>query len=209
MKYSGKIAGFIKQRKIVRVCDFKGVQWIGDGAVLYPILGMRTLDDKELVHFLDLDPNDIEVRHTVKLSIDLSDDTIDETFINDRGQDVVFNGELCRTYYTERGALFFAGKYFAPVEKDKSLDLPTDVYLRVCEHNSKQFPYIVLKKGIYVFAAILPIDTWSRDAAVKNFWKLAEQTKLARMNFAFYDPLDEENSRDEDEDDEGEDEVEE
>lgn len=202
MKYSGKIAGFIKQRKFVRVCDFDGMQWIGDGAALYPIFGMRALDDKELVHFLDLDPDDIEVRHTVELPIDLSTDTIDETFINDRGRDVVLCGELCRTYYTERGALFFASRYFAPVEKDKTIDVSTDAYLRVSERNGKQFPYIVLKKGIYVFAAICPMDTWSNDTAMKDFRKLADQTKLARLNFAFFDLFDEECSGDENDDEE-------
>lgn len=199
MKYSG-IANFIKKRKSVRVAEFDDVQWIGDGAVFYPIFGMRALNDEELIHFLDLDPSDITVDHLLNPPIDFTAETMGEIFINDRGSNVVIGGEMCRTYYTEQGALFFAEKYFKPVESDKSVDVSTDVYMRVSERNGKQFPYIVLKKGIYIFAVICPIDTWSNDTALKNFRKLAEQVKLARLNFAFFDQFNEECSGDEDDD---------
>ena len=88
MKYSGTIASIIKKRKFVKAYEFDGMQWIGDGAVLYPVFGMRSLSDKELVHFLDLDPSEIEVQHIKELALDLSSVNDFEELITDRGPDV-------------------------------------------------------------------------------------------------------------------------
>lgn len=146
MKYSGAIANLIKKRKFLKVYEFDGMQWIGDGAVLYPVFGMRGLSDKELVHFLDLDPSEIEVQHIKELALDLSANDDFECLITDRGPDVFQGIAWCRTYYTEQGAIFLNSRYFTPVERDKSFDMPVDVYLRTADRDNKKFPYVVLKK---------------------------------------------------------------
>lgn len=185
MKYSGTIANIIKKRKFVKAYEFDGMQWIGDGAVLYPVFGMRSLSDKELVHFLDLDPSEIEVQHIKELALDLSSVNDFEELITDRGPDVFLGATWCRTYYTAQGALFIGSRYFAPVEKDKSVDLPVDVYLRTTDREGKKFPYVVLKKGMYVYAVICPMDTWTQTEAISQYRKLTEMIKLSRLNFAY------------------------
>ena len=204
MKYSGAIANLIKKRKSLKVYEFDGMQWIGDGAVLYPVFGMRGLSDKELVHFLDLDPSEIEVQHIKELALDLSANDDFECLITDRGPDVFQGIAWCRTYYTEQGAIFLNSRYFTPVERDKSVDMPVDVYLRTADRDNKKFPYVVLKKGLYIYAVICPIDTWTQPEAFQQYQKLTAQIKLARLNYAYMCPDVLEGVGDEEDDDEDE-----
>ena len=113
-----KIAGFVKKKKQLVIWERGGVQWITDGNAAYPVFGMPHMTDTEMLTFLGLsDIADQIAVHSGAMpdSIDTSELIPDDCLIEKSGPNIMLYGDVCRTYYTEKGAIVAANKYFSVV----------------------------------------------------------------------------------------------
>lgn len=154
-----KVSALCKAEKTVQLVDAHRTeeQWVGDGAALYPLRGLPTMSEGNILRMFDISPNDSEkyqVRRVddIDLPIDLSD-------IPDNGETKLPNPDICITYAgkdvmpldASGKVLWIDPKYIDPVRKSGDLEL----YERV---DANGIPYIAVKAGMMLEAIIYPLS---------------------------------------------------
>lgn len=181
MKYS-KIAAFIKKSKHLAIHNRKGSeQWISDGCASYPVLGMPQMTPKELLTFLSFQENDnINVTEWIAEDMNFADTDPREQLIERFGPTLLINDEECATFYTSIGALLVNAAYLVPVYSHYG-EGELSYYLRCSGEN----PYIAVKKGLYMIAAIMPVRTWGiGDLTLAKYEELCNLLRIANDNMA-------------------------
>lgn len=179
MKYS-KIASFIKKSKRLVVHDPKDAeQWISDGSAAYPVLGMPKMTAKELLTFLSFQENDnIDVTEWSTGGMNFSDTDQREQLIERFGPTLLIGDEECTVFYTTIGALLVKAAYLVPAYSHYG-DGELSYYLRYSGEN----PYIAVKKGLYMIAAITPVQTWDiGNATLARYKEFCRLLELANDN---------------------------
>lgn len=182
MKYS-KITPLIKKHKHLSIHTRKGSeQWISNGNAAYPVLGMPVMSETEMLTFLNFQQNDnINVIEWEADDINLTDTDRCEELINAFGPALIINGDPCATFLTSMGALIVKEKYLAPCYTHYGEGELT-FWLR---KTTKLNPFIAVKKGLYLLAAILPLKTWGvGDHTLEEYEKLCAMIKVANENMA-------------------------
>lgn len=175
MKYK-KIASFIKKRKYVSIHKKRNEQWISDGFAAYPIIGMRIMSEDEILRFLDFQQNDnITVTNWTAEDICLDDTDKEETYIKKLGPSLMLGDTVYMTFYTELGALLVKEAYIAPCYSHYG-EGELSFWLRF---TLKGTPYIAVKKGLILLAAILPEKTWGiGDHTLEQYLELCNMIRL-------------------------------
>lgn len=179
MKYS-KIAKLIKKSKRLIIHTDGKEQWISDGAAVYPVLGMPKMSETEMLTFLNFQDNDkINVTEWNGENAMLSDTDPNEELIESFGPTILVKDEKCVVFYTSIGALIINENYLTPVLSHYSEGEPT-FYFRCT--NGK--PYIAVKKGLYLLAAILPFRTWElgNSLFIDKYCEFCNMLKLTENN---------------------------
>lgn len=179
MKYK-KIASFIKKRKYVSIHTKKNEQWISDGSAAYPIIGMHVMSEDEILRFLDFQPNDnITVTNWTAEAINLSDTDDEETYIEKLGPSLIIGDTVYTTFYIELGALLVKEAYITPCYSHYG-EGELSFWLRF---TLKGTPYIAVKKGLILLAAILPEKTWGiGDHTLEQYSELCNMIRLTNEN---------------------------
>lgn len=112
MKYQ-TVAKLVKASRILRICEHRGIQWIGTVCAMYPVYNMPRMSAAEIITFLGLEKeaDDITVSETEILHIDFDDAVGNELLIEDYGVDI----EGYRTFYTDSGAVLVNNDFVKPV----------------------------------------------------------------------------------------------
>ncbi len=172
-----KIAKFIKDARHLTIWTNGKNQWISDGIAAYPVLGMPMMNEMEMLMFLGLydKASTISVKSSElpEFIRDLEYDT-DNTIIEKIGPALLNHGEVCRTYFTEQGALVLKNKHFETVEKNAGDDPIT--YFLIDRKPALVAVYI----GFDLIAVILPLMI--DDKVTAEYRKLVDQLQLAKDN---------------------------
>lgn len=149
-----KIAKFIKDTRNLIIWNNGREQWISDGIAAYPVLGMPTMNESEMLMFLGLydQADKISVR-TNELPDWIKNLTYEGNFDIMLGPSIIEAGSICRVYYTEQGAIVLKNKYFDAVEHNADEDIIT--YQLTSDKN----PGIAVFIGFDIVAVVLPIVT--------------------------------------------------
>lgn len=149
-----KIAKFIKDARNLIILNNGCEQWISDGIAAYPVLGMPTMNESEMLMFLGLydQADKISVR-TNELPGLIKNLTYEGNFDIMLGPSIIEAGGICRVYYTEQGAIVLKNKYFDAVEHNADEDIIT------YQLTSGKNPGIAVFIGFDLVAAIMPLVT--------------------------------------------------
>lgn len=174
MKYK-KIASFIKKRKYVSIHTKRNEQWISDGSAAYPIIGMPIMSEDEILRFLDFQPNDnITIMNWTTDAVNLNDTDNEETPIERFGPSLIIGDTVYTTFYTELGALLVKEAYITPCYSHYG-EGELNFWLRFASGK----PYIAVKKGLILLAAIIPKKTWGiGDHTLEQHLELCNMIRL-------------------------------
>lgn len=180
MKYS-KITPLIKKHKQLAIhTPESGEQWISNGVAAYPILGMPKMSESEMLTFFGFQVNDnINVTEWQADKINLSDAAWGEEHINAFGPALIIGGDDCACFYTSIGAFIVKEKYLTPCKTHYG-EGELSFWLRKSTSGN---PFICVKKGLYLLAAIHPLKTWGvGDHTMDSYEELCEMVKLTNSN---------------------------
>lgn len=152
-----KLAALCKAEKTIQLVDEKnGKQWVGNGATLYPLLGLPTMSEVQVMRMFDIPQSDNEKYHVRRadaddLPVDLSDIANGETKLQPPDICITYAGQEFMPLPASGKVLWINPEYFDPVRKSGDLDL----YERV---DSWGIPYIAVKAGMMLEAVIYPLS---------------------------------------------------
>lgn len=152
------------------------VQYIGNGAALYPAIGLPLLDKESLLTIFDIPERQREdwfVRIAdITSEINLNDIDADEKLVEREAISIIYSGKTLKPLQTRRGLVFIESRYLAPVSD--VLDV-LELYERITPSG---MPYIVAKAGFLLQAVIMPYKVISQQF-VDKLKKLTEQCVLS------------------------------
>lgn len=152
-----KLAALCKAAKHIQLVDEKnGKQWVGNGATLYPLLGLPTMSEVQVMRMFDIPQSDNEKYHVHRadvddLPVDLSDIANGETKLQPPDICITYAGQKFMPLAASGTVLWINPEYLDPVRKSGDLDL----YKRV---DSRGIPYIAVKAGMMLEAIIYPLN---------------------------------------------------
>lgn len=177
------IAAICKKNKYVVLFDKYSengetvLQYIGDGAAVYPVVGLPPLDKESVLTIFDV-PEKQREGWIVKTSVHIPEDINFEDFDDDEKPvdrndlSIVYSGKTLKPLRTRRGLVFIESRYLAPVSD--VLDV-LELYERFTASGT---PYIVAKAGFLLQAVIMPYDVISQQF-VERLQELTEQCALS------------------------------
>lgn len=154
----------MKMKSIVSICkhskifylfdDENGMQWLGDGGAIYPLLKMPPLNPENIFTVFDI-PGKQAIDMFVKQkpipeSIDLQDVAKCEEILTPHKMEIRYNGRIFQSFHTSQGIQFIDKKYLAPLSDYKDM-------LQLYERKDKDGRiYIAAKNGLLLVAVIMP-----------------------------------------------------
>ena len=173
-----KISKFVKDARRLTIWNTGSIQYISDGAAVYPVYGMPRMSEMEMLNFLGLaDKSD-------KISVVMKDapewiaattyDKCDENVLEKTGPMIILHGDMFRTFYTESGAVVVENSYITAVENSFSKDYP----VIHCLTEVGETPAVAVFAGFDLYAIILPIKT---EGLYNDYLKLATQLQAADL----------------------------
>lgn len=169
----------MKIEKIINICKRcghitiyygnGGVQWISDGAAIYPLFGCPIFDEASFCATYDIsdEKKQIEFKEMPKC-VDFSDETKNETEVERGGP--IFGALVPIT--TSHGVEFIKSQYLTPfADSDNNM-------LRIYERtNAAGMTYFAIKDGFMLVGIVMPYDCIN-EAFVKRLKDLAEQCEI-------------------------------
>lgn len=156
------IAAICKRDKrivLINKCgEYGGIvaQYISDGSAVYPICGLPELNEESILTIFDVPEKDRE-KWLVKCDalpkeINLEDTDESERPIVEESISILYAGLALKPLKTRRGLVFIDSRYLSPLT-----DAPDVLgfYERITPYG---MPYIVVKAGFLLQAAIMPCD---------------------------------------------------
>ena len=151
-------------------------QYIGDGSVVCPVVGLPQLDKESLLTIFDVPEKDRDNYFVKTLGVPagISFEDTDETerHVEREGISIIYSGRTLKPIRTTRGLVFIESRYLSPVAD--VLDV-LELYER---RTAEGAPYIVAKAGFLLQAVIMPYDVISQQF-VDNLKRLTEQCALS------------------------------
>lgn len=174
-----KVAALCCKTGAIRIFDQVGgagevvCQWLGDGYVAYPMVGLPYMNTDNICAMFDIPEKKQEkmtFRHaTAPESINWDDADQEERQLDDPKLCVRYECREMLPLRTQEGIIFIQEKYLAP------LDNPD--YMRLYERRSRSGGvYIVAKVGMMIQAIIMPMNVVNEDLVDK----LDELTAMCR-----------------------------
>lgn len=141
------------------------LQYIGDGAAVYPVIGLPVLDKESVLTIFDVPEKQREdwlVRSMgVPDGISLDDVDGTEKPVEREAISIVYSGKTLKPLRTRRGLVFIESRYLSPVSD--VLDV-LELYERITPSGT---PYIVAKAGFLLQAVIMPFDVINQQFVEK------------------------------------------
>ena len=168
----------MKNEKIINLCKRcghitifygnEGVQWITDGAAIYPLFGCPVFDEPSFRATYDITDENKQISFKeMPKCVDFSNETENETEVERGGQ--IFG---LVPLMTSHGVEFIQSKYLTPfADSDNNM-------IRVYERtNAAGMTYFAIKDGFMLVGLIMPYDCIN-EAFVKRLKDLAEQCEI-------------------------------
>jgi hypothetical protein len=155
MKIKNVVSLFKKSGLICLHTDKHGVQWIGDGAALYPLFNLPQLTAENIFIIFDIPEkkhDDFSVIENFNTSVFSLEDTVDaEVPIEPMAAlTIMQHGIECMPFGTEQGIIFIDERYISPLLDNH---LERKYFIRY-DGNGK--PYVAVKAGLMLTAIIMP-----------------------------------------------------
>jgi hypothetical protein len=154
-----KVAALCKQKKMCMLYTQPGgddSQWISDGSALYPVRGLPNLTPDHIPIIFDIPAKNIKdwniTKEPIPSFIDVSDDKSNEPMMDSGAISIIHGGRILEPLYSPFGFVFIDSKYLSPLSG--LLDVLT-FHLRT---DKQDRPYVVVKAGFLIEAAIYPVD---------------------------------------------------
>lgn len=181
-----KIAKFIKDARHLTIWNTCGLQYISDGAAIYPVFGMPKMKEMEMLNFLGLADKSNQISVVMKDApdwlINTTYDACDENVLEKTGPLIILKGDVYRTFYTEIGAVVVENSYISAVESGIDKDMP----IVHCLTDIGFSQAVAVFVGFEMYAIVLPIETkglYNDYIKLSTMLQLAEQSKiLKKMN---------------------------
>lgn len=176
-----KIAKFIKDARHMVIWNDGEMQYISDGAAVYPVYGMPKMNEMEMLNFLGLadKANMISVRvngvpEFVKNATfeNCSDDILEKT-----GPMIFKDGDLYRPFYTEEGAVVVKNAYLSVIESGAKDEIP----VMHCLIGTGKTSAVALFLGFDLHAIVMPIraENWHTEyLQLSTMLQLAKQQEV-------------------------------
>lgn len=176
-----KIIDLCKKRGICYLYDGADVQYISDGAAIYPMYNLPRFDENTLCRTYDITDTQqgkIHFSHdrNLPINIDLSDNTDSETLCQKGPMVLSIAGGGAVPYITSQGLMFINAKYFAPLSDVR--DNMLEVYERISTSGKT---YFVIKSGFVLLAAVTPYEVITREF-IEDLSTLTNMCKVALEN---------------------------
>ena len=176
-----KIIDLCKKRGICFLYEGKDVQYISDGAAIYPMYNLPRFDENTLCRTYDITDTQQEKIHfshdkNLPINIDLSDNTDSETLCQKGPMVLSIAGGGAVPYITSQGLMFINAKYFAPLSDVR--DNMLEVYERISTSGDT---YFVIKSGFVLLAAVTPYEVITREF-IEDLSTLTNMCKVAFEN---------------------------
>ena len=176
-----KIAKFIKDARHITIYNACGLQYISNGAAIYPVFGMPRMKEMEMLNFLGLADKSNQISVTMKDApdwiTDITYDACDENVLEKTGPMILLHGDAFRTFYTESGAVVVKNSYISVVENGIDKDMPI-VHCLTDIGNCQADAVFV---GFELYAIVCPIEPkglYNEYLKLSMQFQLAEQTKI-------------------------------
>lgn len=176
-----KIAKFIKDARRMAIWNYGRMQYISDGAAVYPVYGMPKMNEMEMLNFLGLADKANMISTTVS---DLPEFIINTTFedceddiLEKTGPMIFKDGDLYRAFYTEEGAVIVKNVYLSVVESGAKDNMP----IMHCLTNTGKGKAVALFIGFDLYAIVMPIkckDWYKEYFQLSTMLQLAEQQSI-------------------------------
>ena len=176
-----KIAKFIKDARRMAIWNYGRMQYISDGAAVYPVYGMPKMNEMEMLNFLGLADKANMISTTVS---DLPEFVINTTFENcgddileKTGPMIFKDGDLYRVFYTEEGAVIVKNVYLSVVESGAKDNMP----IMHCLTNTGKGKAVALFIGFDLYAIVMPIraENWHTEyLQLSTMLQLAKQQEV-------------------------------
>lgn len=191
-----KIAKFIKDARHLTIYNVCGLQYISNGAAIYPVFGMPRMKEMEMLNFLGLADKSNQISVTMKDAPDwityITYDACDENVLEKTGPLILMSGDAFRTFYTEYGAIVVKNSYISVVENGIDKDMPI-VHCLADIGNCRAVAVFV---GFELYAIVCPIEP---QGLYNEYLKLSTQLQIAESSKIFK-KMDKLGSNDESED---------
>lgn len=161
-----KLAAICKKKKRAiiyerQIDDTDAVQqYISDGYAIYPVFGLPRLDKENLLTIFDVDQSEwnkwhVSIRDTAP-DVYVQDVWPQEQPIGRFYQPIVHSGDLLKSVQICGETVFFNDAYMDPVRDGENL-------LYYGRANLNRQPVIVVKSGLLLQAAIMPVEIANED----------------------------------------------
>lgn len=151
----GKIGALCKNAKRFVVYNVASVQWISDGAALYPLRELPPLEEENIYTIFDI-PEDkrgkiaFEARDNHPYGISFDDAVKGESVMQFMPITFFYHGTLLSPMKCESGILFIDRRYLAPFDDGIAL------YERFYPGGDR--PYVAVKRGMLLEGIITPAE---------------------------------------------------
>ena len=175
-----KIAKFIKDARRLSIYNAAGIQYISDGAAIYPVFGMPRMKEMEMLNFLGLADKSSTISVTMSDAPEwLVSITYDacETILEKTGPMIMLSGEVYRTFYSEFGAVVVRNGYISVIENGIDKDIP----IVHCLTSAGFGHAVAVFCGFDLYAVVCPIEpkgVYIEYTKLSTMLQLAEQTKI-------------------------------
>ncbi len=154
-----KIAKFIKDARHLAIYNVCGLQYISNGAAIYPVFGMPRMKEMEMLNFLGLADKSNQISVTMKDApdwiTDITYDACDENILEKTGPMILLNGEACRVFYTESGAIICKNSYISTIESSVGDEMP----IIHCFTKAGKSDVVAIFVGFDLYGIVLPMKT--------------------------------------------------
>ncbi len=176
-----KIIDICKKHGILYILNGNGVQWISDGAALYPLYNVPEFDEETLCRTFDITEKQqqkITFRQEIRLPSQFCFEDFAPGEVMCEQSPVIISGGThgivaCKT---SQGIMFLDRKYLAPLEDTAEGML--EIFERMTADGQI---YFAAKSGFMLLALILPYDAIN-EIFVKQLKTLCEQCEIALFN---------------------------
>ena len=176
MKFS-KIASVMKKTKTaILFTDADGMQWLSNGAAIYKLENMPTLDEDTVLTIMGVADDQRDKWYTatkedeMSLLCNLASDE-EEITAEDAGISIIHNGLLMTPIYTSEGMLWIDTALLAPTEK-KDMDYRSFFVRKQGGHRA-----IAVKEGLVLTAVIMELNIWEDSSLSDSLKNLLERCK--------------------------------
>ena len=170
------LAAMCRKRLFIEMFhDGNGMQWIGEGHAVYPMVGIPEVNKEQVMFLFDIPEKNrakcmvTDLGYTVDEFYDVSDGAADNE-VQIMPPAMMTGGNLLTPIMTSQGIAFFNAEYLKPVSDCEDLSL----YERYTKSGDL---YLVAKSGMMVEAVVLPEDM-SGDHGKNLLESLKQITKM-------------------------------